>query len=65
MTFKSATQFGALISAARFRLGRVIFGDPTHLGALVATTRLGLVVFADSGLGPSFHHGHATHGSKA
>ena len=47
MTFKSPTQLGALISAARFRLGCVIFGGPRQLGALVATTRLriGLVIF--------------------
>ena len=48
MTFKSPIQLGAVISAARFRLGRVIFGGPTQLGALVAVTRLriGLVTFA-------------------
>ena len=48
MTFKSPIQLGALISVARFRLGRVIFGGPTQLGVLVAMTRLriGLVPFA-------------------
>ena len=40
MTFKSPTQLGCLISAARLRLGRVIFGGPKQFGALVATTQL-------------------------